>query len=167
MYKGSNVLVWKFPLTLIKCSILLFIVSSLPNALTKLMLTHSYLCHLSSRTTPQALCHWVQMALRRCNQSPMEKSNDGLLYKVLNPLSLGGRAWDCRTLHSRGLWIQQTLRLQILAHTRQESAIVLDTDQQNAWPCTFTKSPEPSRPLIGLIFRHTGIGWSNESFSRS
>ncbi len=39
-----------------------------------------------------------------------------------------------------------------------------NTDHQNVWPCTFMKSQEPSRPLIGLIFRRTGIGHSHEIF---
>ncbi len=69
--------------------------------------------------------------------------------------------------HSRGLWVVDTADTEpadTIAHTRRESAIVPDTDRQNVWPCTFMKSLEPSRPLIGLIFRRTGIGRSHESF---
>jgi len=142
------------------CSMLLFI-----NALTKLMLTNSYFCHLSSQTTPLALCGWVQMALRQCNLSPQTRAMMGFCTKwqipfpwVVEPGSSGpctagdcgcSRHWDCRY------------------YSTDKRVLLSSILQQNVWACTFTKSPEPPRPLIGLIFRHTGISRSNESFGRS
>lgn len=68
-------------------------------------------------------------------------------------------------LHSRGLLLltQKTLTLQILQHIPDKSAVVLYTDWQNVWPCTFIRSPEPSWLFIGLTFRHACIGWCRES----
>lgn len=112
------------------------------------MLTHSYLCHLSSHATPLALRCWVQMAMRPCNQS-REEHWWAFAQSDKSPFpSLGLQHY------SRGLWVVDTPVTEpedTIAHTRRESAIVLDKDQQNVWPCTFYKV---SRTVSALDWSH-------------
>ncbi|KAK2881141.1 hypothetical protein Q8A67_018409 [Cirrhinus molitorella] len=99
------------------------------------------------------------MALRQCNQSPLEKSTDGLLHKVTNPLSLGGRAWDCSPTAGDWLfkqvldggWMTRRIVCVLCSEKKGDEEYLGGSDSRSSASC----DAEGQRPCIWMSLERT------------